>query len=241
MVFEAIYWFGLAATAGVDVYTSVTGSYNSIIDVLTRLMSGPITTVMEAIVFPIVLLVLAFKLKADKPDKTPIKWALITGTTLLFVFWLTNTSIWISITSYRGMEGVTNYAVNTLTFVLTVFGLLALALYTAGYTIKYSRGTAPLNLKKCWSLIILALGIYFLWEYLSWIFFGGDYLWSSWYAWFLGHNLDLWMLSLPLLGLPMLFTNEVLQEQCFFTNGSATKHKSTKFKKFFKLFFCCPF
>ena len=36
--------------------------------------------------------------------------------------------------------------------------------------------------------------MYFLWNYLTWIYFGGDAVWSTWYAWFLGHNLDLWML-----------------------------------------------
>jgi hypothetical protein len=29
--------------------------------------------------------------------------------------------------------------------------------------------------------------------------------WNEWYAWILGHNLDLWMLSLPLVGIPLLF------------------------------------
>ncbi len=47
--------------------------------------------------------------------------------------------------------------------------------------------------------------MYFLWNYLTWIYFGGDAVWSYWYAWFLGHNLDLWFLSLPLMGLPLLF------------------------------------
>ena len=57
--------------------------------------------------------------------------------------------------------------------------------------------------------ILIVFGLFFLWNYLTWIFFGG---WSSWYAWFLGHNLDLWMLSLPLLGLPLLFANEFQQD-----------------------------
>ncbi|MGD6852536.1 MAG: hypothetical protein ACQCN6_10805 [Candidatus Bathyarchaeia archaeon] len=206
LILEAIYWFGLSATAGVEVYTTMVIPQPSLIATLTRLMVGPIPTVMEAIVFPIVLLVLAFKLNPNKPAKTPIKWALITGTVLLFVFWLTNTSIWISTISYPGWSGVTNFAVNTLTFILTVFGLLALALFTAGYTVSYSRGNSPLNLKIA-GVIILALGMYFLWNYLAWVFFDvNNNLWSNWYAWFLGHNLDLWMLSLPLFAIPLLFS-----------------------------------
>ena len=42
-------------------------------------------------------------------------------------------------------------------------------------------------------------------------------VWSTWYAWFLGHNLDLWFLSLPLVGLPLIFIFRRKEEQ-----GSAT-------------------
>jgi hypothetical protein len=75
-------------------------------------------------------------------------------------------------------------------------------MYTAYFT-KKSAGAENLHdLKpKTLGIIILSLGMYFLWNYLTWIFFGGNYLWSDWYAWFLGHTMDLWMLSLPLLGL----------------------------------------
>jgi len=84
--------------------------------------------------------------------------------------------------------------------------LLALTLYSV-YTTKKLSGTVSLqelNLKPV-GVIILGLGLFFLWNYLTWIFFGGDHVWSSWYAWLLGHNMDLWMLSLPLVGLPLLF------------------------------------
>ena len=107
-----------------------------------------------------------------------------------------------------GWSGVTNYPVNTISFVLTVVGLLVLAICSAGYTVAFSRSKTQTLSIKAIGVIITAIGMFFLWEYLSWIFFGGNYLWSNWYAWFLGHNLDLWMLSLPLLGLPMLFTNK---------------------------------
>ncbi len=205
LVFEAIYWFGLSATAGVEIYTSILGASLSGANLLVSLMVGAVPSVMEAIVLPIILLVLAFKLNPNKPASTPIKWGLITGTVLLFVFWLTNMSIWISIVSVKGWIGVTNYPVNIASFVLTVAGLLALALYSAGYTVKFSRAKPQVLSIRTVGVIVTALGMFFLWEYLSWIFFGGDYLWGDWYAWFLGHNLDLWMLSLPLLGIPLLF------------------------------------
>ena len=209
LIFEAIYWFGLTATAGVEVYTFALRSYPSIVSAVTSLMIGPIPTVMESIVLPIVMLVLAFKLNPDKPANIPIKWGLITGTIMIFVFWLTNSSIWFSILSYTGWVGITNYPINMVSFVLTVFGLLALAIYSAIFTVAYSRAKTQRLSVRTAGVIILAVGLFFLWEYLSWIIFDvNNNLWSSWYAWFLGHNLDLWMLSLPLVGLPLLFKRQ---------------------------------
>ena len=95
-------------------------------------MVGAIPSVMESIVLPIIMLILVFKLNPNKPVNIPVKWGLITGTTMLFVFWLTNSSIWISIQSIRGWDGITNYPINTLSFILTVFGLLALATLKIG-------------------------------------------------------------------------------------------------------------
>jgi thiamine transporter ThiT len=121
--------------------------------------------------------------------------------------------MWIITLLEKGTGYLTSYPQNLLSFILTALGLLALAIYTAYFTKKSSGAETlqELNLKIV-GVIILALGMYFLWNYLTWIFFGGDYLWSDWYAWFLGHNLDLWMLSLPLLGLPLLFTNRLSKE-----------------------------
>jgi uncharacterized membrane protein YqhA len=138
--------------------------------------------------------------------KDAIKWGLIAGTVYVFVFWLNNTGMWIATVMSKGTEYLTTYPENLLSFALTTIGLLALAVFTAYFT-KKSVGTETLEKLKLKTLgaIIVALGLYFLWNYLTWIFFGRPELWSDWYAWFLGHNLDLWILSLPLVGLPLLF------------------------------------
>jgi hypothetical protein len=41
-----------------------------------------------------------------------------------------------------------------------------------------------------------------------WIFFGSVGGWGACYQWFLGHNLDLWVLCLPLVGVPLLLTKK---------------------------------
>jgi hypothetical protein len=207
VVLESIYWLSLITTT----VASVPGLFNeSLISALTSFAINVVPLIAESIILPIALFVFAWQLNPNKPVKKAIKWGLITGTVYIFVFWLTNTSMWLVTLMYqKPIEYLTSNPPNLLSFISTVFGLLALAIYATYFT-KKSSGTESwqeLNLKSI-GAIILALGMYFLWNYLTWIFFGGNYLWSDWYAWFLGHNLDLWLLSLPLLGLPLLFTEK---------------------------------
>lgn len=208
LVLEAVYWLGLLATAIFDIqFSFFMGSGNLLImSVLTSVATTVIPDFLESLVFPIFLLILAFKLSPNKPIKIQAKWGLITGTILIAVFWLVNTNLWISTVRVKGLEYLTSYPQNLLSFVVTAIGLFALVVYSAYVTKKSAmiETWQELNLKHV-GIIILGLGMFFLWNYLTWIFFGGNYLWSTWYAWFLGHNMDLFMLSLPMVGLPLLF------------------------------------
>jgi hypothetical protein len=207
LVLEAVYWLSLITTT----IASVPSLFNeSVISALTSFAINVVPLIVESIILPIALFVFAWQLNPNKPREKAINWGLITGTVYVFVFWLTNTSMWlVTIIYQKPIEYLTSNPQNVLSSILTVFGLLSLAIYATYFT-KKSSGTESwqnLNLKNI-GAIMVALGMYFLWNYLSWIFFGGDYLWSEWYAWFLGHNMDLWLLSLPLLGLPLLFAEK---------------------------------
>ncbi len=212
LVLEAIYWLGLIMTAVLNVQNSLQlGAHASANLLINSWLLTTIPSVVEATLIPATLLILAYKLSPAKPLNGVIKWALITGTSYIFVFWLTNTSMWfITLRLQTGYGYLTTYPQNLVSFILTTFGLLALTIYSAYFTKKSSgaKSFQELNLKIVGG-IILALGMYFLWNYLTWIFFGGNSVWSLWYAWFLGHNLDLWMLSLPLLGIPLLFADKI--------------------------------
>lgn len=211
LVFEGIYWLGLSATAGYSIlsFGQTVLHYRSIVNLLSSLLLSAIPTVVEAIILPIVLFVFAFKLNPNKPLKKPIKWGLITGTIYIVVFWLINTSIWEGVVwgglHPKGIEYLTTNPENLVSFILTVFGLLGLVIYSSYFTKKSSRAETleDLNFRAIGG-IVLALGMYFLWNYLSWVILAGD-KWNNWYAWFLGHNMDLWMLSLPLVGLALIF------------------------------------
>ena len=216
LVIEAIYWFtfitsgffgfesAVSALLGDTANTQGTGLWYT----ASVLISMGIPCMFESTILPIALVQTARNLSPSKPQTKALKWGLISGTSYIFIWWLNNAGLWIYTTVWKGTEYVTSYPENLFSFIITVFGLLALGIFATYFT-KKSIGTKldMLKLKIVGSIILFA-GLFFLWNYLTWIFFGKPELWSDWYAWFLGHNLDLWALSLPLLGLPLLFRSE---------------------------------
>lgn len=234
LVFEGIYWLGLIATAGYSVQDFLmllarNGSLNSL---LNSMFTGVIPTVMEAVILPITLFIFAAKLNPAKPLKTPIKWGFIVGVVYIVVFWLTNTAnwlgvlatkgtsyLWMEVTQINGVEIVIYHPEHLVSFITTAL-LVAVAIYTVYVAKKSSQAEslADLNLGDI-GIIVTLLGLYYLWNYLSWVMLAGD-TWNYWYAWFLGHNMDLWMLVLPLLGLPLLFQKKLSKQTA--TDGQQT-------------------
>jgi hypothetical protein len=210
ILLEAFYWaitFIPAALWGVgdNPFSNTRGQLlgNLIVNFFPCMLGG--------ILLPTVLLVLYTKLNPFKPAGGAIKWALITGAAYVLVFWFTNTGDWVYtvIDSDFGMPYLINYPLNLLSFVVTTVGLLALTVY-AGYVAKKSfkmQNWRELNLKKIGAIISL-FGFFYAGIYVMWIFAGSVGGWSSWYAWFLGHDVDLWIMTLPLVGLPLMFYEE---------------------------------
>jgi hypothetical protein len=160
----------------------------------------------EAILIPFVLMKLFFALNPRKPVGNAIKWALISGTAYIFVFWLNYTCNWVGTMLSSGVEYVTAYPVNLFSFFLTAVGLLLLGLYAANFARK-SIGTESLrglDINRI-GFIFTFFGLYFVGTYFLWLIFGSVGGWSIWYAWFLNHNIDLWLLTAPTLGLPLIY------------------------------------
>lgn len=212
-VLEAFYWLLSYLPSGIfetrDLFFNGRIVDRSLMTTLNSFTLNVLPLWVESIVIPIVLFILTFKLSPKKPLKSGLRWGMITGTAYVFVFWLLNTTLWISVIDEagKGIPYLTTYPQNLLNFVLAAFGLLALGIYAVFLTAKsWSAQTLEdINL-KAWGVVILSLGLYFLWNYLTWIYFGG---WSDWYAWFLGHNENLWIMALPMLGAPMLFIEKL--------------------------------
>ncbi len=169
---------------------------------------------LESIAIPIVLVKLFFELNPNKPAKGAIKWGLIAGTVYIFVFWFNNSSNWIFEVMQDGTQYVTSYPANILSFGVTTVGLLVLGIYAAYFTKKYASATNEIqpDLRKV-GAIITALGTYFLGIYVMWMFLDSVGGWSEWYAWFFGHNVDLWVMAIPLVGLPLLLQQKKKTEK----------------------------
>ncbi len=206
VLFEAIYWLGLVATTYFTAQGFARILVNSPIDrIVNSLALSVIPSVVESIILPISLLILAFKLSPTKSEKSIIKWSLISGIFYVLSLWLVYTSIWASVIRQKGIEYIIARPENIISFGLTAFGLIALAIYITYFTYKSKevQSIKELNLITI-GVILLSLGAYFLWNYLSWVILA-DTQWNNWYAMFLGHNMNLWMLALPLIAVPLLF------------------------------------
>jgi hypothetical protein len=204
LILEAVYFavtFFPSAFSGILRLNFIGTSFGQIMAI-----SSTLPCLIESTLIPVVLIILSLKLAPGKPAQGAIKWGLIAGTSYILVFWLNNMGNWIGAVIQRGTEYVVLYPVNLFSFVLTTVGLLVLTLYAA-YFSKKSFGKESLSdigFSKI-GLFVTALGLYFFVTYMLWIFFDSVGGWSMWYAWFLGHNVDLWIMTLPLVGLPLLF------------------------------------
>lgn len=191
--------WGLAVVVGLESNIFGLGSF----------VESTLPVMIEAIGIPIVLARLFLELNPDKPARGAIRWTLISGVYIVFVLWINNTGNWMGAITRNGIEYVTAYPDHILSFGLTSIGLLALALYGV-YIIRKSwdaNSLVDLNMRKI-GVLITGVGVYFLVNYMLWLFLGTAAKWSTWYAWFLGHNVELWMMSLPLVGIPLIFKNK---------------------------------
>lgn len=174
-------------------------------DVRTLLENNLPVTV-EATLLPAVLIVLFFKLAPHRAATGGLKWGLISGTVYIFVLWLNNMGNWVAAALVKGTDYLTQFPANMFSFLLTIVGLLLLVIYSAYVTIKVTakRNPLPLNLRSV-GFIITAFGLYFDIIYVMFLTLGAVGGWGMWYAWFTGHNLDLWLMALPFVGVPLLF------------------------------------
>ncbi len=203
VILEAAYWFSL-------IFSMIPSAWSSFSSLTVE---NNIPIVVEGIALPIVLAMLFINLSPKKASTYGLKWGLISGTTYIFVFWLNNACNWIAAVMIKNTSYLTLYPANLFSFLLTTVGLLAVAIYATYFSMKTirARDISKLNLKRV-GVIIVAFGLYFDIIFVMYLFLGAVGGWGEWYAWFFGHNMDLWLMALPMAGVPFLFQGKV-QEQ----------------------------
>ena len=212
VIFEAAYWLSFIFSIIPSEFTQLT--------VMTIENNIPVTV--QSIALPIVLVMLFLNLSPKKAATGGVKWGLIAGTVYILVIWLNNACNWIvEVVPVKGFEMMTAkgidylilYPANLFSFILTVIGLLMLTLYSAYFTKKsIGKHFTTINLRTV-GAIVTALGLYFDIIYLMYLFLGPVGGWGIWYAWFTGHNLDLWLMALPFAGLPLLLQKKPAPNQ----------------------------
>ncbi|MCW4045292.1 MAG: hypothetical protein NWE94_07240 [Candidatus Bathyarchaeota archaeon] len=206
VLFEAGYWFlsfFMSGVMGLAPFFSGSGLLGGSWEMF---FENTLPCFVQSVGLVAVLLKLFFVLNPNKPLRGVIKWGLIAGTFYVFVFWLNNTGNWVAALGGKGWEYVTLYPANLFSFLFTVVGLLALGLYAAYFSWRSfgAESLGEVDLHKV-GVVVTFVGLYFAVHYFMYIYLGAVGGWGTWYAWMLGHNLDLWAMSLPLVGLPLLF------------------------------------
>jgi hypothetical protein len=201
VVIEAAYWLSLLPSA----YVGLSALADPVFGLAFFISTG-LPCLVQAVLMPIVLVKLFYELSPSRPAENAIKWGLIAGTSYLLISWLNNMGMWIYGVMEKGIEYVSLYPVNAYSFAVSMIGLLFLTLYAAYFSKKSfgAKSIGELDMKKI-GLIVILFGLYMDVNYMLWLVFGSVGGWGSWYAWMLGHNMDQWLLAIPLLGLPLFF------------------------------------
>jgi hypothetical protein len=165
------------------------------------------------LVIPPLLIKLRAVIKQEDSQQEIARWICLTGVAYLFVvFWFNYSMLWLGETvpytrvyEEWGLTFVLQPA-NLLSFSLTVFGLLALAIVTLIKSLPAIRKQGlQLNLTRV-GAILVAFGGYFIFHLLYYYLTGGYSAHPSvWYEVISPlHNPNLWTVALAFLGVPVL-------------------------------------
>jgi hypothetical protein len=169
------------------------------------------------LVVPPLLLKLRAKIKHEEQAQEIIKWSALTGIAYLFVvFWFNYTMLWAAtMVSYPrayqvyGLEFLMQ-PTNFLSFSITVFGLLAIALSALSVTLPaIKKQPKKIKLTKL-GIIMVAFGSYFLFNTIYYYLTGSYEAHPSvWYE-VIGplHNPNLWALTFIFVGLPLAISKQ---------------------------------
>ena len=216
LLFEAIFFLALIPSIIAAVAYNLTSEnlfYFGHTPELLLLYCTVLPILAIVLVVPPLLLKLRAAIKHEVPKQEIVKWACLTAVAYMFVvFWFTYCMFWMGETvpypgvyPRWGLDFVLQPA-NLLSFSLTVFGLLALAIAALITTLPaIKKQTTQLNLTRI-GIIMIAFGGYFIFNVFYYYLTGGYQANPSvWYE-VIGplHNPNLWTIAIAFLGVPVL-------------------------------------
>ncbi len=187
------------------------------------LFETAIPTLIQATFMPFALLKLRSTLIANPSRQAVAKWACIAGIAYMVYWWITYFGQWMASIlqpdSYAatypgyGIGYVLNYPINTLTFLLSAVGLPLLIIFfywtsrpvINGAAKEFKLRNVGIVLTLLGAFFIVNIAIFYLYGYL-----GGA---SIWIIFFMFNNPDLWCITLPLIGIPLILANPKVKLQ----------------------------
>lgn len=178
------------------------------------IVQSSINCIIGAVIVPLPLFVLSKKIWSKKTGEV-IKWGFISGFAYILMLWIRFASNWIAVLIQSevyysllpgyGLDYILNYPVNLFGFILTLFGLPLLAIYF----LKARKSNAKKMISR-FGWTISFLGFYFLILFVIYAFSSRSLIFgaSIWSSFFVGHNYDLWMVSLPVFGIPLILLTD---------------------------------
>jgi hypothetical protein len=178
------------------------------------IVQSSLNCIIGSIIVPIPLLVFSKKIKSEKTNEI-IKWGFISGFVYIIMLWIRFASNWIAVLIQSdvyynllpgyGIDYITTYPVNLFSFFVTLIGLPLLAIFfIKTKTINISKMLSKIG----WTLTFFGcyfLSLFTIYAYAPNYLINGASIWSSF---FVGHNYDLWMISLPVIGVPLIILRD---------------------------------
>jgi hypothetical protein len=219
IVMEAVYLISIIPTAwvGPNVGDSV------------LVYEATIPSVFEAIFVPIPLFILAYRLWREGKPGTVARWGCISGVMYIFAIWIRFLMQWVATIIqtpvYTNPPGVNpsnffgfpshgwsyllNFPLNMLGFILTAVGLPLVAVYLLYYSMPAIRNLGAQVPTRKVGLALILVGAWFMIEFFFLYalpgYVGAKSIWATFFT---GHDVDLWMLGLPIVGIPLLFRSD---------------------------------
>ena len=188
-----------------------------------------IPSLFEAIFVPIPLFVLAYRLRREGKPGTVARWGCISGIMYIFAIWIRFLMQWVATivqtpvytnppginpSNFFGFPGygwsyLLNFPLNMLSFILTAVGLPLVAVYLLYSSLPAIRTLgARVPVRKVGFALILVGAWFMIAFFVLYALPGYVGAKSIWATFFTGHNVDLWMLGLPIVGIPLAFGSD---------------------------------